>query len=42
VIEGLEASGPDRAMAAMREHMSGTISRVEKLHHEYPDYFSNV
>lgn len=41
VIEGLEAGDPERAMTAMREHLSGTISRVEKLRGEYPDYFSN-
>lgn len=41
VIEGLEAGDPERATAAMREHLSGTISRVEKLRGDYPDYFSN-
>ncbi|WP_425073502.1 GntR family transcriptional regulator [Sagittula sp. S175] len=41
IIEGLEAGDPDRAMDAMREHLSGTISRVEKLRDQYPDYFSN-
>ncbi|WP_204114474.1 FCD domain-containing protein [Shimia biformata] len=40
VIEALEARDPERAAAAMREHLSGTISRVETLRLQYPDYFS--
>lgn len=40
VIEGLEAGDPKRATSAMREHLSGTISRVEKLRKEFPDYFT--
>lgn len=41
VIEGLEAGDAQRAAAAMNEHLSGTISRVEKLREEFPDYFTD-
>ncbi len=41
VIEGLEAGDAQRAAAAMNEHLSGTISRVEKLREQFPDYFSD-
>lgn len=41
IIETLEAGDPISAMDAMREHLSGTISRVDKLRLEHPDYFSS-
>lgn len=40
IIEGLESGNPERATSAMREHLSGTISRVETLREEFPDYFT--
>lgn len=40
VIEGLRAKDPDMAMTAMREHLSGTISRIAKLRAQFPDYFT--
>ncbi|WP_299812365.1 GntR family transcriptional regulator [uncultured Roseibium sp.] len=41
VIEELEAGDAQGAAAAMNEHLSGTISRVEKLREEFPDYFTD-
>lgn len=40
ILDGLSNKDPDRAVRAMRDHLSGTISRVETLRLEFPDYFT--
>lgn len=41
IIDGLSEGDPEAAVAAMRDHLSGTISRVASLRLEFPDYFTN-
>ncbi|SPF80047.1 GntR family transcriptional regulator [Pseudoprimorskyibacter insulae] len=41
VMDALVARDPEAAVEAMRVHVSGTITRIEKLQHEFPDYFTN-
>ncbi|MCG6903311.1 MAG: GntR family transcriptional regulator [Rhodobacter sp.] len=40
ILDGLAAGDPELASAAMREHLSGTISQIEMLRDEYPDFFT--
>lgn len=40
IIAALEARDPDAAQAAIRDHLSQTISRLEELRAQRPDYFS--
>jgi GntR family transcriptional regulator, rspAB operon transcriptional repressor len=40
IIAALEARDPEAAQAAIREHLSQTISRLEELRAQRPDYFS--
>ena len=40
VIEAIGRGEPDAAVSAMREHLGGTISQVEQLRSQHPDYFS--
>lgn len=40
ILDGLVRKSPEIATNAMRDHLSGTISRVETLREEYPDYFT--
>ena len=42
IVEGVAAGDPEAASAAMRVHVSGTISRVATLRQEFPDYFSGA
>jgi DNA-binding GntR family transcriptional regulator len=39
VINAIQSGDSDQAMAAMREHLGGTISHIETLRASYPDYF---
>lgn len=39
IIEAIAAKDPDSAIAAIRDHLSRTVARVEDLRREYPDYF---
>ncbi|MCA8880056.1 MAG: GntR family transcriptional regulator [Rhodobacteraceae bacterium] len=41
IIVALEAHDPEAAEAAIREHLSRTISRVDILRARHPDYFRN-
>jgi DNA-binding GntR family transcriptional regulator len=40
ILAALEARDPEAAQAAIRNHLSQTINRVEVLRTEYPDYFA--
>ncbi|SMX51071.1 GntR family transcriptional regulator [Actibacterium lipolyticum] len=42
IIAALEAHDPDEAVAAIREHLSQTVSRIEILRAQYPEYFRPV
>ena len=41
VLTGIAKRDPERAARAMNAHLSGTISRVESLRKEFPDYFTD-
>ncbi len=41
IIDGIRSKDPENAMAAMRDHLSGTISRIESLRRDHPDFFSD-
>ncbi|HBD89399.1 MAG TPA: GntR family transcriptional regulator [Gemmobacter sp.] len=40
VIDAIEAGDSDGAVRAMRDHLGGTISHIENLRGQYPDYFA--
>jgi DNA-binding GntR family transcriptional regulator len=40
ILEAIDARNDDRAAAAMREHLSGTVQRLDALKQGYPDFFS--
>ncbi|MGP6087936.1 GntR family transcriptional regulator [Antarctobacter jejuensis] len=40
ILLSISAGDPDAAAEAMRSHLSGTMSRLDALRKEYPDYFS--
>lgn len=39
VLEAIEAGDPLAAQEAMREHLAGTVKRIEEMRREHPDYF---
>lgn len=39
IIDGIEANDITEAVNSMREHLSGTLTRVQSLKDEFPDYF---
>lgn len=41
IIAAIEARDPEAAQAAIREHLSQTVSRVEVLRAAYPTYFKS-
>lgn len=42
ILDAIEAGDVSEATAAMRRHLSGTISRVGDLQRAYPDYFDGA
>lgn len=40
ILDGIESGNPEEAAAAMRQHLSGTIQRVETLRAENPEFFT--
>lgn len=40
IIEGISNSDEDAAIAAIRAHLSQTVSKVEQLREEFPHYFA--
>jgi len=41
IVEGIASGDPEAAAAAMRKHITGTITRIPQLRAEFPDYFEN-
>ena len=39
IIAAIEAGDPNAAMEAMRDHLTGTLARIEALQQENPGYF---
>lgn len=42
VLEAIEAGDPLAAQEAMRNHLAGTVRRIEELRREHPDYFKTT
>jgi len=40
IIEAVRSGEPEKAVAAMRKHLSGTLSIVDLICDQYPDYIS--
>ncbi|WP_199259077.1 GntR family transcriptional regulator [Paracoccus binzhouensis] len=40
IVDGIVSGDPDQAMAAIRDHLSQTVSRVEAMRQEFPHYFA--
>ena len=40
VLKAIEAGDPLAAQEAMRDHLAGTVKRIEELRSEHPDYFN--
>ncbi|CAN7226981.1 MULTISPECIES: GntR family transcriptional regulator [unclassified Variovorax] len=38
IVRGIEAKDPTAAQAALRRHLSGTLSAVDEICRQYPDY----
>ena len=39
ILKAIEAGDPQAAQDATRDHLAGTVGRIEALQQEYPDYF---
>jgi DNA-binding GntR family transcriptional regulator len=39
VLEAIEAGNPLAAQEAMRDHLAGSVKRIEEMRREYPNYF---
>jgi DNA-binding GntR family transcriptional regulator len=39
IIEGIEQGDPEKAVDAMRRHLTGTILMIDSLREEFPDHF---
>jgi DNA-binding GntR family transcriptional regulator len=40
IVRGIEAKDPATAQAALRKHLSGTLSAVDEICRQFPDYVS--
>lgn len=40
ILDGIASGQEQRAVAAIREHLSQTVARVDALRQEFPDYFA--
>lgn len=40
IVEAIAARDEDAAVAAIREHLSKTVAKLEELREEFPDYFA--
>jgi DNA-binding GntR family transcriptional regulator len=40
IIDAVRCGDPERAVAAMRKHLSGTLSIIDLIRERYPDYVS--
>ncbi len=41
ILKGIESGDPSAAAAAVREHLSGTISRIDSIREKYPEHFTD-
>lgn len=41
IVEAIASGSVEQAVARMRDHLEGTISRIQRLRDAYPDYFSD-
>jgi DNA-binding GntR family transcriptional regulator len=41
ILAAIEKGDPDLAMAMLRKHLTGTITRMMGLKQEHPDYFKD-
>lgn len=39
VLEAIQAGNPQAAQEAMREHLAGSVKRIEGMQRDHPDYF---
>ncbi|MFC3567858.1 GntR family transcriptional regulator [Paracoccus simplex] len=39
ILDGIASGDPEAAMAAIRDHLSQTVAKVEELRQEFPAYF---
>jgi DNA-binding GntR family transcriptional regulator len=39
IIVAIEKRNPDGAAAALRKHLSGTLSIIDQIRERHPDYF---
>jgi len=42
VLEAIEARNPLAAQEAMREHLAGSVKRIEEMRREHPGYFKDA
>jgi GntR family transcriptional regulator, rspAB operon transcriptional repressor len=42
IVDAIERADPDAAAAALRKHLSGTLSIIEQIRERHPDYFLNA
>lgn len=40
IVDGIAAGDEERAVEAIRDHLSQTVAKVEELRTEFPDYFA--
>jgi DNA-binding FadR family transcriptional regulator len=38
IVDGIRSGEPDQATAALRKHLSGTLSIIDIISEKYPDY----
>ena len=39
IVDAIERGNPDDAAAALRKHLSGTLSIIDQIREQHPDYF---
>ena len=39
IVDAIERGDPDAATAALRKHLSGTLSIIDQIKERHPDYF---
>lgn len=40
IVDAIDSGDEGRAVAAIREHLSRTVAKIEELRQEFPDYFA--
>ncbi len=41
IVDAIATGSPERAVALMRDHLEGTIKRIQRLREAYPNYFAD-